>query len=637
MFKWLSGGKVGGVGASLADSLALHTGLQPGAGGVSDHGPRSQSLQKFLPKFLQQVDRETAPLKLNIFNRAALANSFKWRLLEKGVERSLVDELTQSLVLRLTVRVPNASDGGAAHSGTRARPTREALQALLDEGSEYCNRGELERALECYREVLKEDPRNLQVLNIVGIVLCRLGRYTEGGEQFRHAINIKESHPDAHCYLGGLLRSQGLINESEQCLRRALKLKPSMVEAQISLGATLFMMGKTAEARELFEKVLRVSPRNADALMHMGRVAALDGNKAEAESWYKRALEVDPKAWLAWVGISELRKFTAADTDWLKGAQASVNSGLAPLNEASLHSAIGRYYDQIGEYDKAFKSFQRAKELVKTAGAVYNRGDAERSVEAWIRTYSREALARPQPGASDSGLPNLVTGMPRSGTSLVEQIIASHPAAAGAGEISFWANAIRKRHPGLATALPDESTSRKLAQAYLRALTADSGDAARVVDKSIFNFLYLGAVHAIFPRARFICMRRDPIDTCLSCYFQDFPPSLSFTHDLSDLAHLYKQHHRIMVHWRSVLPPGTLLEVPYEELTADQEGWTRRILEFLGLPWDDRCLQFHSTKRVVATVSAWQVRQKIYRSSVERWRHYEKFIGPLLEVRDLKT
>jgi tetratricopeptide (TPR) repeat protein len=636
MFKWLSGSKVAEVGTSLADSLAMHAVPGSGAPGRNGRGSQNLSLPKLLSKFLQQVDRETAPLKLNIFSRAALANSFKWRLLEKGVERSLVDELTQSLVLRLTVRVRADQEAGAAVAGQKARPRREALEALFAEGTEYSSRGELERALACFQEVSRADPRNLAVLNVVGITLYRLGRYTEAEEQFRRAINIKESHPDAHCHLGGLLRSLGHLPESEQHLRRALKLRPSLLEAQISLGATLFMLGRTAEARAYLEKALRVAPRNVDALMHMGRAVALEGNK-EAESWYKRAIEVDPNAWLAWVGLSMMRKFTAADADWLKGAQASAESGLATLNEASVHFAIGKYYDEVGEYDKAFKSFRRAKELVKSTGVTYNGADAEATFKAWIRTYDREALARKYPGASDSEVPVIVTGMPRSGTSLVEQIIASHPAAAGAGELGYWSTAIRNRHSGLVAAPPDESTSRKLAEGYLKALTANSGDAARVVDKSIFNFMYLGAVHAVFPRARLICMRRNPIDTCLSCYFQDFPPSLSFTHDLSDLAHLYRLHHKIVSHWRSVLPPEAFLEVPYEELTADQENWTRRIIEFLGLPWDDRCLQFHSTKRVVATASNWQVRQKIYRSSVERWRHYEKFIGPLLELRDLET
>jgi tetratricopeptide (TPR) repeat protein len=635
---WLNAREATEVGTALADDFVMQTaGPAEARHKAARPAVQSKDLQKFLQRFVQRVDRDALPLRLNLFKRAKLANSFKWRLLEKGVDREIVDELTRVLTLRLTVRVPNAHRADEPLTGKKARPSRDVQQALLNEGSEHFNRGEYQRAVECLRELLKADPRNLTALNILGNALCRLGRYDEGAAQFRQAINIKETHPESHHHLGGLLRTQGLLLESEQQLRRALKLQPTLIQAQISLGATLFMLGKLVEARELLEKALRVSPRNVEALMHIGKLAGLEGNKEEAESWYQRALEVDPKAWLAWVGIGELRKFTAADAQWLKGAQAAASNGLAPLSEASVHCAIGRYYDQIGEYENAFNSFRRAKELVKTAGATYSRPDAERNSDTWIRTYTRETLARERLGASESDLPVIVTGMPRSGTSLVEQIIASHPAASGVGELNFWANAIRKRESGLALAPPDESTSRKLAAAYLDALTANSGTASRVVDKSIFNFLFLGPIHAIFPRARMICMQRDPVDTCLSCYFQDFAPSLSFAHDLSDLAHLYRQHHKMMAHWRNALPPGTLIEIPYEELTADQEGWTRRMLEFLGLPWDDRCLQFHTTKRAVVTASHWQVRQKIYKSSIARWRKYEKFIGPLLELRDLRS
>jgi hypothetical protein len=327
---------------------------------------------------------------------------------------------------------------------------------------------------------------------------------------------------------------------------------------------------------------------------------------------------------------------TAADGAWLKGAQACADSGLAPLNEASVRNAIGKYYDQIGEFAQAFRCFKRAKELVKTAARDYDRDAQTRLHDSLINAYSRDTLARAQPGSSDSALPILVVGMPRSGSSLVEQIVASHPVVSGAGEVEFWGYTLSRHATSLLHTPPDKPTRRKLAEAYLRVLTENSGSAARVVDKSLFNSEHLGIINSVFPNARVIYLRRDPIDTCLSCYFQDFPPALSFTLDLSDLAHFYREHRRLMDHWRGALPPGTLLDVPYEELIADQEGWTRRILEFLGLPWDDRCLNFHSTERSVLTASYWQVRQRVYKSSVGRWRNYERFIGPLLELRDLR-
>jgi Sulfotransferase family len=168
----------------------------------------------------------------------------------------------------------------------------------------------------------------------------------------------------------------------------------------------------------------------------------------------------------------------------------------------------------------------------------------------------------------------------------------------------------------------------------LRDLERQYPDALRIVDKTLINSDYVGLLHSAFPRARMIRMRRDPIDTCLSCYFQHFSTAMTFTMDLSDLAAYYRVHQRLMEHWCSALPPGTILEVPYEELVADQEAWTRKILDFLGLEWDARCLSFYETERTVNTASAWQVRQKMYRKSMGRWRNYEKFIGPLKALRD---
>jgi tetratricopeptide (TPR) repeat protein len=634
MFKWLSGREAAQVGTALADDFVLETASGPLARERDKPATQGQKLQKFMSQFLKRVDQKTSPLKLNIFRRATLANSFKWRLLEKGVEKNLVEELTQALVLRLTTSAgaPLAEQSAVV---PKRRPGRDAVQALLAQAAEHANRGENEQAVDCFEEALAADPGNFAARNHLGHVLCMLGRYREAAEQLRQAIGINEGYAEAHCNLGSLLRSQGRIMESEQPLRRALKLKPTLIQAQVSLGATLYMSGRVSEARNLFEKALRAAPRHIDALTSLGQLTAQQGHFTEAEALFKRALEIDPKAWLGWVGLAGVRTITAADGAWLTGAQASADSGLAPLNEASVRNAIGKYYDQIGEYGQAFHSFKRAKELVKTAAVEYVRDAQRQFSDALIRAYSRDTLAQPKPGASDSVLPVLVLGMPRSGTSLVEQIVASHSAASGAGELEFWANAVTKRANQLLNEPPDQPTRRKLAEGYLRVLQENSSQVTRVVDKSVFNSHYIGVVHSVFPNARILYVRRNPIDTCLSCYFQDFPPALNFTLELSDLAHFYREHHRLMEHWRSALPPGRMMDVRYEDLIADQEGWTRRILEFLDLPWDDRCLSFHKTERSVGTSSYWQVRQKLYQSSVGRWRNYERFIGPLFELKDL--
>ena len=183
----------------------------------------------------------------------------------------------------------------------------------------------------------------------------------------------------------------------------------------------------------------------------------------------------------------------------------------------------------------------------------------------------------------------------------------------------------------------DEPAKKVVAETYLRTLERVSGTALRVVDKAPANSDHLGIIHSIFPNARVIYMQRDPIDTCLSCYFQNFSLAQNFSLDLSDLAHYYQEHHRLINHWRTALPQGSILDVPYEELVADQEAWTRKILNFIELEWDARCLDFQATERPIVTASFWQARQKIFKTSAQRWRNYEKFVGPLLRLKRLHS
>jgi len=381
--------------------------------------------------------------------------------------------------------------------------------------------------------------------------------------------------------------------------------------------------------------VLKVAPRDVEALLGMGLIARMEGRFDAAGARFNLGLQVDPKSPSTWAALAGLRKMTSSDGAWLQRAEEIAADGINPAEESTLRFAMGKYCDDVGEYERAFKNYKRANELLKTLTDEYQPEVVTRFADDLIRVYTRERLsAVVRSGASASMKPVFVVGLIRSGTSLVEQIIASHPAAIGAGELVFWQDVVRK-HEALIRREPlGEGLRKELADGYLRALARYSVDAQRVVDKLPINSDYLGVIHSVFPGARIIYMRRDPIDACLSCYFQPLSAVLNFTTDLSDLAHYCRQHQRLMAHWRAVLPPGTILDVPYAELVADQEGWTRKILEFVGLEWDQRCLDFHRTTRPVVTASYWQVRQRIYNDSVQRWRHYRKFIGPLLELKE---
>ncbi len=245
----------------------------------------------------------------------------------------------------------------------------------------------------------------------------------------------------------------------------------------------------------------------------------------------------------------------------------------------------------------------------------------------------RAARAR----GNDSVRPVFIVGMPRSGTTLAEQILASHPQAFGGGELRFW-HAATVNFESLAIRGEDVGGAvPAVAQAYLDLLSTLSTDAARVIDKMPANFMNLGSIHAAFPKAKIIHMQRDPLDTGLSIYFQIFSSIHAYATDLENIAHYYTQYSRFMRHWRSTLTEGAILDVPYEKLVEDPEPWIRRMVEFIDLPWDSRCLNFYETDRAVVTASNWQVRQRISRSSVGRWHNYEQFIGPLRMLEGLKV
>jgi tetratricopeptide (TPR) repeat protein len=635
LFKWLDARDATAIGNALADDLELRTESASPGKQHNDAGadPSANDLRRFLPRFFQRVDREALPLRLNVFQRAKLANTFKWRLLEKGIAQDLVDELTQALVQRLNPTPGAAVKAGkpVAHSPRRASGE---VQTLLAKGDACMARGAWAEAVGYYEDLVSIDSRHAIARNNLGAAFCSLGRYADAEDQFRRAIGINTRMPDAYNNLGIVLRWRGRAIESEQPLRRALKLKPTFVDAQVNLAGSLVLLNRWREAKGLLEKALRSAPRHVAALVALGGIAGPEGRLGEAETLFKRAAEIDPRSPRAWAELARVRKMTPADAEWAKRAEEIAGGGLAPHDEANIRYAIGKYHDDVGDFARAFRSYRRANELQKMAADPYDRQALERFVDDMKRIYTREALAQAHAGASDSRRPVFVVGMPRSGTSLVEQIIASHPAATGAGELSFWSDAMRRHERTVRQELLDEPLRGKLSGAYLRLLAQHSQDAERIVDKATFNSEYLGVIHSVFPNARFIYLQRDPIDVCLSAYFQQLSQEMNFAMDLSDLAHYYHEHQRLVAHWRSVLPPGALLDVPYAQLIADQERWTRKILDFLGLDWNESCLDFTRTERTVMTSSFWQVRQKIYKTSVGRWHNYRKFIGPLAQLRE---
>jgi tetratricopeptide (TPR) repeat protein len=623
MLSWFDSEEATGVGAALAQDVASTATVRMRRNGNASSEQNARDLRRFL----QKVGNDAGSLRLNLYKKARLAGSFKAKLLENGIEPALAQDLTQLLLTQLASE-QLVVDSELATPTRHKRPDFRQVEQLLAQAHEFATRGEHRAAATAFEQIVTQMPGNADALHGLGAALWQLSAYTEAEKYFRRAIAAQPDHAQALCNLGAALYSRGEYPDAENFLRRAIKARPAFVQAQCNLATVLIAQARMSDAEALLAKVLRSSPRDADALLCMGRVIRLNGRFDEARTFYMRALESKPQMPAAWAALAGIRRMTAADSQWLRGAEEILAGSIEAQQEAELRFAMGKYFDDLEEYARAFKNYQRANQLQRKVVPRYDHQARQAVVSDLIGAYSAENLRGIGHGAASSS-PLFVVGMMRSGTSLVEQIIATHPRATGAGELMFWIDAYRQHEAQIRTGKLSEAARKELAEHYARLLRTHGAGSKVVVDKANVNSDYLGLIHSVFPGARFIYVERHPIDTCLSCYFQQLSPSLSYSFDLADLAHYFRQHQRLMRHWKEVLPAGSLLEVPYAELVANQEHWIRRILDFAGLDWQPQCLNFHQTNRPVKTASAWQVRQQMYASSVGRWRHYEKFLGPL--------
>jgi tetratricopeptide (TPR) repeat protein len=491
--------------------------------------------------------------------------------------------------------------------------------------------GQPEAAAASYRAALLLRPNSPELHNSLGNALMDLGQIEAAVESYRRSLGLKPDSAKTHSNLGSALRDLARLDEAAASYHTALALEPRSAEILTNLAVVERLLGHSAEVEASISRALALDPTLTAAIMVSADVAADRGEFAEAEQLYRRTFESDPDSASAWAGIAALRRMGEGDADWIAVARRLLARPRRPREAAHLHFAVGKYFDDIKEYSEAFANYRAANELIKTCRPPHDREQLSRTFEFIAQLYEREWIeaARAHPRSDSASRPIFVVGMPRSGTSLAEQILASHPDVFGAGELSYWKTVSFEFGRRSIEHGPSAALSAEFAQKYLELLRTLAPRQAHVVDKMPANFAHLGMIHAALPEARIIHMRRDPIDTCLSIYFQNFHIAHSYANDLDDLAHYYDEYVRLMRHWHAVLPSAAILEVPYEALVDDAEFWSRKMLEFVGLPWHEACLNFHETSRSVSTFSKWQVRQTINRRSVQRWRNYAAFVGPL--------
>ena len=501
------------------------------------------------------------------------------------------------------------------------------IEAHLHLGNALQSAGRLDEALAAFRRALSIDPTRIEGLLGAGGICLLSGRLEEAGDAYRRAHAIQPGSAEILVNLGAAVRGQGRVDEAIGLFRKALMLNPTLAEAHAAIGTAFRLEGLSEQAVASLRRALELKPDLIDAILALAETHADGGDFEGAEQEFWRAIAVSPDSPEAWSGIPRVRRMTGDDADWLEGAQRVIATAPPPRQRLHLHYALGKYHDDRAQYAEAFANFEQANKLSSALRAPHDQALLARAVDTTLATYDAPWLASKRGQGDPSPVPVFIVGMPRSGTTLLEQMLAAHPGADGAGELSFWGEAAARRHD-----LPPAETEPLdgLARAYLERLRSTRREALRVIDKMPANLMHLGLIHAALPNARIIHMRRDPIDTCLSIYFQHFEPTLTYANDLADLADYCRRCDQVMAHWRRILPSGSMIEVDYEAMVTAPRATLEGVLRFIDLAWDDRCLAFHTARRTVITASKWQARQKINTGSIGRWRRYEAFIEPLL-------
>jgi tetratricopeptide (TPR) repeat protein len=502
--------------------------------------------------------------------------------------------------------------------------------SVFELGVLLLNSGRPHDALSCFDRVRALQPRFAHVHVPRGIALQQVARHAEALVAFQEAIRLAPANAEVHARIGALFKLQDKHAEAAASFRKAAKLAPNTSVGRLCGAYALEVEGKYDEALAVLRRVVAVEPDNAIAYTAMGKLLAETGKSDEAWNAFETALRLQPKAVTQYYDLVRIRRLAEADRPLLQRMlDVAQRLDLPDIDRIMLELAIGRAYDDLGDPEHAMQHYFRSSAL-KARLRPLDRDLIRKRVDWAMRTFTADYfVAHAGEGVADA-TPIVVVGMPRSGTTLVESILAQHGDVAAGQELLFWGHAGQQIFES--GGAPVEETLRETAARYLEVLRRIS-DAPHVTDKKPENFFWAGLIHAAFPQARIIHCRRDPLDTCVSIISNFFTLRPVFSTEPGDLVFFYREYERLMAHWREVLPAERFMEVDYEALVTDPEPTIRRLVEFCGLDWQDACLRPEESTRTVNTASLWQVRRPISKGSVGRWRRYEPWLGELAALR----
>ena len=493
--------------------------------------------------------------------------------------------------------------------------------------------GRAEEAIGIFERAIARQPASADAYQECGRAQLDRAQYQEAAACFDKAISLKPGYWKPHYFRGLLLAKLEYFDLALASIDAAIGLRPHHVDAHVTRGDLLRSLERLDEARASYEEATRLKPDHAPAWFGMARIAADMGRFKEAREDYETVLRHDPASVRALCGIAELKTLEADDPLFAAFETRLARNDVSAEDGARLHHAYAKMCSDAGRHDDAFNHFRTGKSLLSSTF------DLERHRAGYAAMKSLFTApffaARRNWGLADER-PVFVVGMPRSGTTLTEQILASHPRAEGLGELPDLPVLIEERCGPLAdgarfTEMVSSLTAAavaKMAERYLQAYRRADAASLRLIDKRPHNYEWLGLIALMFPKARIVHCRRDALDNCLSMYMQNFAGNHGYNQDLETLGRYYRSYQGLMAHWSGVVPLP-MHDFVYETVIADFEPSVRALVSFAGLDWSDECLAYHRLERRVNTPSRWQVRQPLYDSSVGRWRRYEKHLDPL--------
>src|SRR5271165_4291102 len=496
--------------------------------------------------------------------------------------------------------------------------------------------GRVSDAIAALQRAIASNPRYTDAYFRLGIALEKLGDIGGAIVAYDRATQLLPSLTEAWFRAGALVYTLGHLGEAIGCFRRAAATRGRTSFGRLGKARALVIEDRNEEAEQVLREMLVADPTNAMAYDLLGSVLSELGRFEEARACFERTVAIAPLLAGSYYDLVRCRPVTSDDKGLLQEMQSALAMPELELGQRQrVHLAIGKAAEDLGDYALAMQHFDAA-DAVRRGFASFDSAAFSIEIDRLIACCTPELIARAPELCSSDATPVLIIGMPRSGTTLVEQIVSMHPAVGAGGELNFWneRGAVWHRSSAAGNETPFLA---KAAADYLRVLRAIAPKAARVTDKMPFNFLWAGLIHVAFPRAIMIHCRRAAVDTALSIHQTHFHPGLAFPTGGAELVAYFRSYQRLMDHWRSVLPADRFIEVDYEELTRAPESVIRRIIAACGLAWHDACLRPESNPRAVNTPSKWQARQPIYRTSVARWRRYEPWLGPLRALVDSQT